>query len=160
VKESVVDGPGIRMVVFAQGCPHACPGCHNPETHDFSAGKEYSIEDILKIYDKNPLLRGITLTGGEPLSQAAGLLALAREIKQRGGDVFCYTGYTFEELAAMMRTDNTLAELLRLVDTLVDGRYIDAERDLLLRFRGSKNQRVLDMKRSLAKGKTVWAKGY
>ena len=160
VKESVVDGPGIRLAVFAQGCPHNCPYCHNPETHDFNTGKEYSAGEILRMYDANPLLRGITLTGGEPLCQPEGMLELARCVHERGGDIFCYTGYTFEELLAMMRENPQLDKLLRLVNTLVDGRYIHAERDLTLRFRGSKNQRVLDMAKSLVESRPIRAQGY
>ena len=159
VKESVTDGPGIRMAVFTQGCPHCCLGCHNPETNSFDGGYNCEAEEILRMYDENPL-SGITLTGGEPLCRAEQLLPLARGVRERGGDIFCYTGYTFEQLIPMMKDDTGLEALLRLVDILVDGPFIQAERDLTLRFRGSRNQRVLDMPRSLKAGAAVWADGY
>jgi len=111
------------------------------------------------MYDEHPL-RGITLTGGEPLCQAKQLLPLVQEIKDRGGDIFCFTGYTFEQLLQMVNDDADLSEFLRLVDILVDGPYIDSQRNLMLRFRGSENQRVLDMPRSLEAGEAVWAEGY
>jgi len=147
------------MAVFTQGCPHGCLGCHNPETHDFNAGYEYEVEEILRMYDENPI-SGITLTGGEPLCRAEQLLPLVRGVRERGGDIFCYTGYTFEQLIPVMKEDTGLEALLRLVDILVDGPFIQAERDLTLRFRGSRNQRVLDMPRSLEAGAAVWAEGY
>ena len=159
VRESVVDGPGIRLAVFTQGCPHRCSGCHNPHTHGFEGGYDCNPHDILAMYDEHPL-RGITLTGGEPLCQAKQLLPLVQEIKDRGGDIFCFTGYTFEQLLQMVNDDADLSEFLRLVDILVDGPYIDSQRNLMLRFRGSENQRVLDMPRSLEAGEAVWAEGY
>jgi len=147
------------MAVFTQGCPHHCPGCHNPGTHDFDGGYECEIEEILRMYGENPL-RGITLTGGEPLCQAEALLPLAQGVRERGGDVFCFTGYTLEQLLPMMKENPALDELLRLVDILVDGPYEQSLRDLTLRFRGSANQRVLDMPRSLEAGRACWAEGY
>ena len=159
VGQSIVDGPGLRLVVFTQGCPHRCYKCHNPETHDFEGGYDLSIEEILGELDKNPLLKGLTLSGGEPLSHAAKLLPLARRVKQRGKDLICFTGYTLEELLAQMEGDPPLAELLAEVDLLVDGRYDHSQRDLTLRFRGSKNQRVLDLPASLARKEAVWAAG-
>lgn len=158
--QSVVDGPGLRLTVFTQGCPHRCPGCHNPETHDFAGGSDTTVEALLKELDKNPLLSGITLSGGEPLCQAAALLPLAEEAVRRGKDIVVYSGYTFEELQTMMAQDFAAAALLRLTRLLVDGRFVLAERDLTLRFRGSRNQRVLDMQASLAANAPVWAEGY
>jgi anaerobic ribonucleoside-triphosphate reductase activating protein len=114
----------------------------------------------LKAFDKNPLLRGITFTGGEPLCRAGELLPLAREIKGRGRDIVIYTGYRFEELMEMCETDLILAELLKCADLLIDGPYLEALRDITLRFRGSMNQRVLDLPRSLAEEAPVWAEGY
>ena len=105
VKESVVDGPGLRAVVFFQGCPHQCPGCHNPETWDPNGGYEATAEEIWAAlgYDENPLLSGITLTGGEPLLQPAAALALARMARARGSNVLLYTGYTWEEILSLLR---------------------------------------------------------
>lgn len=160
VKQSVVDGPGLRLTLFTQGCPHHCPGCHNPETHDFAGGYDCDIAVILEELEKNLLLRGITLSGGEPLCRAEELLPLVREVKRAGKDVVCYTGYTFEELMEMRKKDANLAALLEFIDLLIDGRYDQSQRDLTLRFRGSRNQRVLNLPVSLQKGEPVWAEGY
>lgn len=155
VKESIVDGPGIRFVVFCQGCPHHCPGCHNAETHDFDGGYDCSVEKILEAVDANPLLDGVTFSGGEPACQPEGFLTLAKEVKGRGLDVIMYSGYTLEELLQMGKENPVLLELLGQLDILVDGRYTESQRDLTLLFRGSKNQRVIDVPASLKAGKAV-----
>lgn len=155
VKESIVDGPGIRFVVFCQGCPHGCPGCHNAVTHDFDGGYDCSIETILKEIDRNPLLSGVTFSGGEPVCQPEGFLALAEGVKERGLDIIMYSGYTFEEISAMAKERKPLKELFSRIDILIDGRYMESQRDLTLRFRGSRNQRVIDVKSSLKQGKVV-----
>jgi len=155
VKQSIVDGPGLRYVVFCQGCPHRCPGCHNPHTHDFDGGYGCSVQTILAEMDKNPLLSGITLSGGEPFCQASALVPLAKAVRRRGKHVFAFSGFTFEELLEQAQKDPGVAELLTLVDTLVDGRYDQTLRDLTLRFRGSSNQRMLDLPRSLESGAAV-----
>lgn len=155
VRESIVDGPGIRLVVFVQGCPHHCEGCHNPESHDFSGGYDCEPERILEAIRKNPLLDGVTFSGGEPLCQAQALLPLAREIKKLGLNLFIYTGSVFETL--LEQNDPDVIALLREGDFLVDGPYIQAQRDLTLLFRGSGNQRILDLPQSLAQGKGVLA---
>lgn len=152
VRQSIVDGPGLRMTVFAQGCPHDCPGCHNPGSHSFHGGQKFGLEDILVQYDRNPLLSGVTLSGGEPFEQAETMSRLARAVRGRGGNVWCYSGYTFEELLDWSRFDRTVAALCGLIDVLVDGRYDRRRRSLSLRFRGSANQRIIDMPRSLAQG--------
>lgn len=153
--ESIVDGPGVRFTVFVQGCPHDCKGCHNPATHDFAAGTEKTLADILAELDKRPYLNGVTLSGGEPFCQAEALLELAQAIRARGKHLLAYTGYTLEELLA---SDNPFVlPLLRQLDLLVDGRFILSERSLELRFRGSANQRVLDVPASLAAGQPVRA---
>ena len=157
IAQSIVDGPGIRFVVFTQGCPHRCPGCHNPETHDFAGGYAALVPALLRAYDKNPLLKGITLSGGEPLAQAQALIPLLEGIRRREGDVFCYSGYTFEEIQARAKEDPAWEHFLSLVDVLIDGPYIEAQRDLTLRFRGSANQRILDVARSLVAGGPVEA---
>jgi len=154
-KQSIVDGAGLRFTLFTQGCPHGCPGCHNPATHDFSGGYDCGVEKILRELDSNPLLQGVTLSGGEPLCQAAELLPLALALPMRGLDIWCYTGYTLEELLEMAVRDKPLAELLTLMDVLVDGRYEALQRDLTLRFRGSRNQRILDLPLSLSQGRAV-----
>jgi len=143
VAESVVDGPGIRTVIFTQGCPHQCPGCHNPQTHDFSGGYLVDPEEIIQATLANPLLTGVTFSGGEPFCQPAPLADLARAVHAAGLDVVAYSGYTLEQLVAMAREDTAIADLLGQVDLLIDGPFILAERDLTLPFRGSRNQRVL-----------------
>lgn len=155
VRESIVDGPGIRLTVFVQGCPHHCPDCHNPETHDPSGGYDCALQKILDAFDADPLLRGITLSGGEPFEQAAGLLPLAQAVHRRGKDVVAFSGYTFEELLEKGRCDPAVIELLSLCCLLVDGRFVLAQRDLSLRFRGSRNQRLIDPQRSLETGQPV-----
>ena len=155
VKESIVDGPGIRFVVFSQGCPHHCPGCHNAVTHDFEGGYDCSIERILAEIDANPLLDGVTFSGGEPVCQPEGFLILAREIKKKNLSIIMYSGYTFEELLEMAKAHLPLSELLAAVDILIDGKYEESLRDLTLLFRGSRNQRVIDLTASLFAGRAV-----
>ena len=155
MRESIVDGPGIRFAVFCQGCPHDCPGCHNPETHDFSGGTEVQIEKILKAIDEDPLLKGVTFSGGEPTCQADGFLSLAKAVKSRGLDITMFSGYTYEQLLGRAEEDLSLKELLDLTDLLVDGPYIKAQRDLTLQFRGSRNQRLIDMNKTREAGEIV-----
>lgn len=149
--ESIVDGPGYRFAVFVQGCPHACPGCHNPETHDFEGGKLIDTEEIIAHLGKNPLVRGLTLSGGEPMLKAEALLGVAEAAKARGMNVWCYTGYTYEQLMEM--NDPAQMALLDVIDVLVDGPYIAAQRSLDLLFCGSRNQRLIDMNKTRETGK-------
>ncbi len=146
VPESIVDGPGVRFAVFAQGCPHACPGCHNPQTHDPADGYEISADDLIAALrenkEGNPLLAGVTLTGGEPFLQAAELLPFARETRALGLSLWSYTGYTHEELLA--HGDDAQLALLAATDALVDGRYDETQRTLEIPFVGSRNQRVIE----------------
>ena len=149
IRESIVDGPGIRMTIFTQGCPHHCKGCHNEQTWDFEGGYDSSTECILEEAQKDPILRGLTFSGGEPFCQAEALSALAKEAKEKGYDIFCYTGFTFEKLVSEFDTHPEYKELLTYCDWLVDGPFVLSERSLMLKFRGSKNQRILDVKKSL-----------
>lgn len=149
IRESIVDGPGIRMTVFTQGCPHHCKGCHNEQTWDFEGGYDSSTERILEEAQKDPILRGLTFSGGEPFCQAESLSILAKEAKEKGYDIFCYTGFTFEKLVSEFKNHPEYKELLTYCDWLVDGPFILSERSLMLKFRGSKNQRILDVKKSL-----------
>ena len=151
IQDSIVDGPGFRFTLFVQGCSHMCPGCHNPQTHDPAGGRECTEQEVIDALLSNPLTDGITLSGGEPFCQAKALATLGRQIKALGLDIITYTGYTFEELYAR-RTEDGIGELLEVTDFLVDGRFIEAEKSFQLRFRGSRNQRVIDCKKSLADG--------
>lgn len=155
VRESIVDGPGIRFVVFCQGCPHHCHGCHNETTHDFEGGYDCEIEKIIKAIDENPLLDGVTFSGGEPACQPKAFLALAEEIKKRDLNILMYSGYTYEELKNMAEKDASLNGLLHSIDILIDGRYDYTQRDLTLSFRGSKNQRSIDVKKTLESNEIV-----
>lgn len=158
VGESIVDGPGFRYTVFTQGCPHGCKGCHNPHTHDYSGGFTADTDDILEEIKKDPLLDGVTFSGGEPFSQCVPLADLGRKIKAIDGgrlNIISYTGYTFEYLLENAEKIDGCKELMNVVDYLVDGRFIEEQRSLELKFRGSKNQRFIDMKSSLAAGKAI-----
>ncbi len=155
IKESVVDGPGWRFVVFSQGCPHNCEGCHNPQTHDPDAGYDSTVGNIISEVKKNPLLKGITLSGGDPFWQALAFSVLAKEAHELGLDVITYTGWTFEQILAGLNTHEGWRELLEESDWLVDGRFILNQRTLSLPFRGSKNQRIIAVKKSLKAGKAV-----
>ncbi|MDE5832230.1 MAG: anaerobic ribonucleoside-triphosphate reductase activating protein, partial [Desulfovibrio sp.] len=143
IDDSIVDGPGLRLTVFTQGCPRRCKGCHNPGTHDPAGGRMMPIEEIWEQYRDNPLLSGITFSGGEPFLQPEPLSNLARLVHASGGDVIAYTGYYFEELLNPCLRDRVLP-LLEEIDVLIDGPYVEELRSLELRFRGSANQRVLD----------------
>lgn len=155
IRESIVDGPGIRMVVFAQGCPHHCKGCHNPETHDPTGGYDSTVGNLLREAKKNPLLKGLTLSGGDPFFQANGFARLARAAHEAGYNIITYTGYTFEELLDGFEAHEGWEALLRETDILVDGKFVLEERSLSLQFRGSKNQRVIDVPASLKAGNAV-----
>lgn len=155
VQESVVDGPGIRFVIFTQGCPHRCDGCHNPETWDFTGGQEVEDEELLDLIRRNRLIKGVTFSGGEPFIQPAPLASLGRRIKEMGLDIVTYTGYSFEELVKKSLCDEDVRSLLDVSDLLIDGRYIKDERDLSLAFRGSRNQRIIRVAESIGSGKVV-----
>ncbi|MDK2887665.1 anaerobic ribonucleoside-triphosphate reductase activating protein [Desulfofundulus australicus DSM 11792] len=157
IEESVVDGPGLRLVVFVQGCPHRCPGCHNPHTWDPAGGTLMEVEEILAMVKRNPLLKGVTLSGGEPFAQAGALAVLARQVRALGRDVITYTGYTWEKLLELAGRDGAVKELVELSDYIVDGPFIQEKRDPELPFRGSSNQRVIDVPASLACGRVVIA---
>lgn len=150
--DSIVDGPGIRTTVFCQGCPHHCPGCHNPETWEFGCGTEMSEETILQIVEENPLCHGVTFSGGEPFSQAAGFAKLGRVLKEKGYEVASYSGFTFEEL---LNGTQAQRDLLSTIDILIDGPFLLEERSLELNFRGSRNQRVINVPESLKAGEAV-----
>ncbi len=145
VSDSIVDGPGIRYTIFTQGCAHECVGCHNPETWDFDGGVEVDIDKLIEQIVSNPLLNGVTISGGDPFYQIEPTLELVYKLKSLNINVIVFTGYTFEELQQMKESNPNLDRILHNIDVLIDGPYIEEERDLTLRFRGSRNQRVIDL---------------
>ena len=147
VDDSIVDGPGIRFTVFAQGCTHNCLGCHNPDTHVFGIGTDYTITEIIRQIKSNPLVHGVTFSGGDPFFQAEGFAELGRQLREMKYEVAAYTGFTWEYLIAC--GDEDQIELLKNLDILVDGRFEIEKRNLDLRFRGSSNQRIIDVQKSL-----------
>ena len=154
-QDSIVDGPGLRFVVFTQGCEKQCDGCHNPATWDISGGTDMSVEDIEKIMLENPLTDGLTLSGGEPFLQAAECAELAKAARRAKLNVWVYSGYTFEELFSRSEKDIHTRQLLEQSDVLVDGAFVLSKRTLSLKWRGSLNQRVIDVKKSMEHGKAV-----
>ena len=151
--DSIVDGPGLRLTVFTQGCPHRCPGCHNPQTHDFAGGSDWETDEIIGKIKKNALLDGVTLSGGEPFCQPEACAEIAHAARGMGLNVWSYSGYTFEEIIGN-GTEAQIA-LLRELDVLVDGRFELEKRSLECRFRGSSNQRLIDVPASLKSGSAV-----
>ncbi|MBQ6810948.1 MAG: anaerobic ribonucleoside-triphosphate reductase activating protein [Firmicutes bacterium] len=151
MNDSIVDGPGLRYAIYVQGCPHRCKGCHNPQTHPFDGGTEMDTEDIWNEIEENPLLSGITLSGGDPLCQPKPMAEIAKKAKESGLSVWCYTGYLFEDL--IKDQDDDIMALLGYTDVRVDAPFVLEERTLELPFRGSKNQRLVDVPRSLEDGK-------
>ncbi|MFI3307476.1 MAG: anaerobic ribonucleoside-triphosphate reductase activating protein [Mycoplasmatota bacterium] len=150
--DSIVDGFGLRIVLWTQGCPHKCVGCHNPETHDFNLGFYEEIESIKEVIKKNNHVDGITLSGGEPFLQSIECLEIAKYVHSLNKTVWCYTGYDYEYL---IEQNNELTELLKEVDVLVDGKFILNKKSFDVPFRGSVNQRLIDVKKSILKNKVV-----
>jgi anaerobic ribonucleoside-triphosphate reductase activating protein len=155
IRESIVDGPGIRFVVFAQGCPHHCFECHNPDSWSFEGGFLATPKQIIEEMSKNPLLKGLTLSGGEPFCQSAAMAELAQAAHDKGFDVITYTGFTFEELLEKSLSSAEVLNLLKNTDVLIDGPFIKEFKSYDLNFRGSYNQRIIDVKMSLKKGVAV-----
>lgn len=153
VNDSIVDGPGFRFAIFTQGCPHHCEGCHNPESHDPEGGKEYTLDEVEAKFSGNPLLSGITLSGGEPFMQPAACAELAQRAHRHGLNVWTFTGGLLE--AYQQSEDPAVKELLAQTDVLVDGPFVLAERSLDLLYCGSKNQRIIDMEKTRQKGSIV-----
>ncbi|MBR5860796.1 MAG: anaerobic ribonucleoside-triphosphate reductase activating protein [Bacteroidaceae bacterium] len=151
VEDTTVDGPGFRTSVYSSGCPHHCPGCHNPQSWNIANGQKVEVEEILGKILADPFA-DVTFTGGDPMFQPQGFTALAKAIKQKSNkNIWCYTGFLFEEIL-----ENPLQKaLLEQIDVLVDGRFIEAFKDEQLRFRGSSNQRIINVPASLEKGEAV-----
>lgn len=155
IEESIVDGPGIRYVVFTQGCPHHCNGCHNPETHDFNQGTLVDVDVLIEKMKKYPYMSGLTISGGEPFVQPSAVLELIRTYQALypKKNVLLFTGYTYEELRALHQVETD--EILFRANYLIDGRFILSKRDISLVYRGSTNQRIIDLQATKDKGSIV-----
>lgn len=154
--ESVVDGDGVRVVVFFSGCNHHCKGCHNPTSHDFNTGKPFGSEiqeQIAEYVRETPFVSGVTLSGGDPMYSADSILSFIKELKELSptSTVWVYSGFTYEEIVS----DEHMLQLLRLCDVLVDGPFLLEQRDITLSYRGSRNQRIIDIQKSIAAGQVV-----
>jgi len=157
IRESIVDGPGYRFVIFCQGCPHHCKECHNPDTWDFEGGFDCDISKFVPEIKKDPLLQGVTFSGGEPFEQAEAYLEIAKQIRKECPelDILSFTGYTYEKLLKLGEEKKEILELLDNLDYLVDGPFILEQKDLSLLYRGSKNQRFIDLNETRKEGKIV-----
>ncbi len=155
VADSIVDGPGFRFTVFTQGCPHHCEGCHNPDTHDFNGGRYADCDKIIEKIKENKLTAGVTFSGGEPFCQPMPCAYMAEKLKASGYHLMAFTGYTFEKLLEMSKEDENVKKFLNLLDVIIDGKFILAQRSLELRYKGSKNQRTIDVKESIKQGRAV-----
>lgn len=150
--ESLVNGPGIRRVIFAQGCRHNCKGCFNPHTHSFDSGNLMNMDDIVNDILQNPMLGGVTFSGGDPFEQSEKFAYMAKRIKENKLNIWCFTGYTFEQLQKNKENNPGWDELLKSIDVLVDGKFEEAKKDDHIKFRGSTNQRIIDVQESIKKG--------
>lgn len=158
VPDSIVDGPGLRYGIFVQGCSHGCPGCHNPESQPREGGTAYSIQSIYEDIRANKLIQGVTFSGGEPFEQPEACAVLAKQLKGDGYNIWAYSGYTFDALMGKAEGNPSIRDFLESVDVLVDGPYVEALHSYELDWRGSSNQRIIDMPKTLASGKIVeWA---
>jgi anaerobic ribonucleoside-triphosphate reductase activating protein len=161
VPESIVDGPGIRLTLYVQGCSHRCPGCHNPETQEVAGGVWMSVAEILKLTRQARGIDGVTFSGGEPFEQSAPLLLLAGALQSFGLNLVLYSGYTFEQLLEKSRGNSSILNLLKAGWLLVDGPFLQEQRNLKLPYRGSDNQRLIDLAPSLKEGRPVlWNGGF
>lgn len=158
--DSIVDGEGIRTVVWTQGCLHHCPGCHNPQTHDLNGGIEYDIEEIKKEISELEWQDGITLSGGDPFFQAKASAEIAQYAKSVGMNVWAYTGYTYEQLLSISQKNQDIRELLYSIDVLVDGRFEQDKKSLNIRYRGSTNQRIINVPESLKENQIIIEKEF
>lgn len=155
VADSIVDGPGFRFTIFTQGCPHNCEGCHNPETHDFNGGRYADCDKIIEKIKQNKLTAGVTFSGGEPFCQPMPCAYMAEKLKSMGYHLISFTGYTFEQLMKMSEKDEDIKRFLGFLDIIIDGKFILAQRSLELKYKGSKNQRTIDVQESIKQGRAV-----
>lgn len=143
VEGTSVDGPGLRTAIYFAGCHHKCPGCHNPQSWDMDGGKEMTVNEVMTVIDENGF--NVTFTGGDPLYSLDDILPLAKAVKESGYTLWCYTGFSYEDIV----NDESLRRILDYADVVVDGPFVESLRDVKLRFRGSSNQRLVDVNRSL-----------
>ena len=153
--DSIVNGEGLRTVIWFQGCEHNCPGCHNMPANDINGGFLVNFFEIKEQINDLTHQDGFTFSGGEPFLQPEALLEIAKEIKKQKLNIWCYTGYVFEYLVELSKTDPMYMEILEHIDVLVDGKFIISEKSLNLKFKGSKNQRIIDVKKSLKRNETI-----
>lgn len=159
-QDSIVDGEGIRSVIWFQGCSHNCVGCHNPETHDFNAGEIVSLEEMKAKIDELEYQSGVTFSGGDPMMQVEALAELASYVHEKGMNVWCYTGFTFEELLVLAEKNDNYLKALNEIDVLVDGKFVLDLKSFDVQFRGSSNQRIIDVAKSLKDKKVVKIEKY
>jgi len=158
--DSIVDGEGIRTVIWTQGCPHNCLGCHNPETHDFNGGALVDLEEVYEIIDSLEGQDGITFSGGDPFMQPKECSEIAKYARSKGLNIWAYTGYIFENLLILSKNKPELMDFLREIDVLIDGKFELAKKSYNSIFRGSSNQRIIDVKKSLKTKKTILVSKY
>lgn len=158
--DSIVDGEGIRTVIWTQGCPHNCLGCHNPDTHDFQGGGLIELEDVFEAIDELEGQTGITFSGGDPFVQPKECATIAKYARTKGYDIWTYTGYTFEQLMKLSNNNTDILEFLKEIDVLVDGKFEISKKSFSCVFRGSTNQRVIDVKKSLERKEVVLVSKY
>ncbi len=158
--DSIVDGEGIRTVVWTQGCPHHCLGCHNPSTHDMNGGALVDLEEVYEIIDKLEGQDGITFSGGDPMMQPKACALIAEYARKKGYNIWCYTGFTFEQLLKMSETNKDILEFLKQIDILVDGKFELSKKSYNMLFAGSTNQRIIDVPKSLKAKKVVTSDKY
>lgn len=158
--DSIVDGEGIRTVIWTQGCPHNCLGCHNPETHNMTGGSLVTLEEVYEIIDSLEGQDGITFSGGDPFMQPKECCEIAKYAKKKGYNIWSYTGYTFEQLLLLSKSRPEIMSFLKEIDVLVDGKFELAKKSYTIKFAGSTNQRIIDVKKSLKANKPLSVEGY
>lgn len=158
--ESLVNGPGMRRVFFSQGCKHNCKGCFNPDTHDFSGGEERDMDELIEDVLENPIIKGVTFSGGDPMERAEEFAYMAKKFRENGLNVWSFTGYTFEYILEHLAERLGWGEFINNIDVLIDGRFDETKMGDGIRFRGSSNQRIINVKESLDKGEIVLVHEY
>ncbi len=158
--DSIVDGEGIRTVIWTQGCPHNCLGCHNPETHDINGGALVDLEEVFEIIDGLEGQDGITFSGGDPFMQTKECSEIAKYARDKGLNIWAYTGFTFENLVSLSEKKKEIMDFLKEIDVLIDGKFELSNKSYNCIFRGSSNQRIIDVKKSLKAGRVILVSKY